>query len=50
MAAAARRDIGDVPGADALEQLAELGGLAVDVTAGRVKVKREHPARGRAGS
>ena len=30
MAAAARRDVGDIPGADALKQLDELGRLAVD--------------------
>jgi len=34
MAAAARRNVGDVPGAEALEQLGELGRLATDVTAG----------------
>ena len=34
VAAAGRRDIGDVPGAEALEQLAELGRLVVDVAAG----------------
>jgi len=30
MTAAGRRDVGDVPAAEALEQLAELGGLAAD--------------------
>ena len=48
MAAAGRRGhVGDVPGAEALEQLAELGGLVVDVTAGRVQVKHQYPAGGR---
>ena len=49
MAAAGRRDIGDVPGAEALELLAEPGALMVDVAARRVEVKRQEPARGRAG-
>ena len=39
MTAAGRRDVGDVQGAEAGEQLAELGALAVDVTAGRVQVE-----------
>ena len=46
VAAAGGRDVGDVPGAEALEQLAELGRLVVDVTAAWVKVEREHPAGG----
>ena len=46
MAAAGRRGhVGDVPGAEAAEQLAELGGLVVDVAAGRVQVEHQHPAR-----
>ena len=62
MAAAGRRDVGDVMAAEALEQLAELGGLAADgggttfmavpdssivnvtASAGRIEVKRQHPA------
>ena len=40
-----RRDVGDVPGAGALE-LAELGGLPTDVAAGQVE--RQHPPAGRA--
>ena len=48
MAAAARRDIGDVPAADALEQLAELDGLVVDIAAGHVQVDRQHSPGGRA--
>ena len=49
MAAAARRDVGDVPGAQPLEQLAELGGLAVDVAVGAAsEVERQHPPAGRA--
>ena len=31
MAAAGRRDVGDVPAAEALEQLAELGRLVLDL-------------------
>jgi hypothetical protein len=49
---AARRDVGDVPAAEALEQQAELGCLALDAGDGStaagpagVKVERHHPAR-----
>ena len=57
MAAAGRRDVGDVPAAEALEQLAELGRLALDVgrriatsrRAARVEVERQHPPGTRAG-
>ena len=50
MAAAARRHVGDVPGAEPLEQLAELGGLAVDVAAGQVQVEHQHPPGAEPGS
>jgi hypothetical protein len=49
MAAAGRRGIGDVTGAESLEQLAERGGLVADVTAGRVQVEHQHPPGARAG-
>ena len=48
MAAAGRRDVGDAPEAEALEQLAELGGLVVDVAAGHVQVDRQHSPGSRA--
>ena len=57
VAAAGRRDVGDVAAAEPLEQLAELGRLAlnpvavctqVSAAAARVEVKGQHPAGGRA--
>jgi hypothetical protein len=38
MPAAGRGDVGDVPGTEADEQLAELGALVLNVTAGCVQV------------
>jgi hypothetical protein len=49
VAAAARRDVGSVPGTEAAEQLAEPGGLVPDIATARVKVKRQHPPGSRAG-
>ena len=53
MAAAGRRDVGEVPGAETLEQMADLGCLVLDLGdtvagASRIKVKDQQPPGGRA--
>ena len=54
MAAAGGRDVSDAPAAEAPEQLADLGRLALDVgdtvaDAARIKVDRQHSPGGRPG-